>query len=406
MFWVLPQTTELRLIRSQVAALPPGLRASPSCRLAYWDRRPRTSAPTSWPPVDVAQLRLPAGWSSSSCARRAGCAGPLSAGRLADLPVSASPRTSRSSTSRYSRTSVDGYALTAEVLGDPWRLATTRHRRPGGRAAVPARRATGPARLCVVVPVFNEARSSPDDLARTRRGSRHRSTTHVDRSSSSTTAARDDTVERPRSLAARDSASTLPAASRATSATRRRSAAGLDQAEGDLVITMDGDLQHPPELLPVLVERGAGLRRRAHEEAVDRGPVAVARLATGSPTPAIGGWRRSRSSPRPPTSGCSTAPPWRADRAPERHRLYRGLTPWIGFRQAVVPYEAPARRRRVALRPAAAHPAFTRSFFDFSNAPLHVGIVMGGVTVRPLLRLRRATPLVAYLAGHAYPTAT
>ena len=30
---------------------------------------------------------------------------------------------------------------------------------------------------------------------------------------------------------------------------------GLDYAEGDAVITMDGDMQHPPELLPVLLEQ-------------------------------------------------------------------------------------------------------------------------------------------------------
>ena len=30
---------------------------------------------------------------------------------------------------------------------------------------------------------------------------------------------------------------------------------GIDHAEGDAVITMDGDLQHPPELLPVLLEK-------------------------------------------------------------------------------------------------------------------------------------------------------
>src|SRR6266702_6438551 len=31
--------------------------------------------------------------------------------------------------------------------------------------------------------------------------------------------------------------------------------AGLDYARGDAVITMDSDLQHPPELIPVLVKK-------------------------------------------------------------------------------------------------------------------------------------------------------
>ena len=30
---------------------------------------------------------------------------------------------------------------------------------------------------------------------------------------------------------------------------------GMDFAKGNCVITMDGDLQHPPELIPVLVEK-------------------------------------------------------------------------------------------------------------------------------------------------------
>src|SRR5687767_801462 len=31
--------------------------------------------------------------------------------------------------------------------------------------------------------------------------------------------------------------------------------AGLDKADGDCVITMDGDLQHPPQLIPQLLEK-------------------------------------------------------------------------------------------------------------------------------------------------------
>ena len=35
----------------------------------------------------------------------------------------------------------------------------------------------------------------------------------------------------------------------------RRPQAGLDHAFGDIVISMDADLQHPPELIPELVEK-------------------------------------------------------------------------------------------------------------------------------------------------------
>ena len=43
---------------------------------------------------------------------------------------------------------------------------------------------------------------------------------------------------------------------------------GLDNADGDAVITMDGDMQHPPELIPVL-RRNPGAERVRHHHRVD-----------------------------------------------------------------------------------------------------------------------------------------
>jgi dolichol-phosphate mannosyltransferase len=88
---------------------------------------------------------------------------------------------------------------------------------------------------------------------------------------------------------------------------------------------------------------------------------------------------------------------------PERHRLYRGLTRWIGFRQAVVPYQASERTHgesRYGLRQLIQ--LFARSFFDFSNAPLHVGIVMGIVTIVACFAYVVYT-VAAYLTGHQVP---
>ena len=42
---------------------------------------------------------------------------------------------------------------------------------------------------------------------------------------------------------------------------------GLDHAEGDAVITMDGDMQHPPALLPRLLALWAQARQRWHRPA-------------------------------------------------------------------------------------------------------------------------------------------
>ena len=37
--------------------------------------------------------------------------------------------------------------------------------------------------------------------------------------------------------------------------------AGIDFADGDAVIVMDGDLQHPPEVVPEFIERWRGRLR-------------------------------------------------------------------------------------------------------------------------------------------------
>ena len=63
----------------------------------------------------------------------------------------------------------------------------------------------------------------------------------------------DDTVPVLESLAARDSRVTYLCLSR-NFGHQAALSAGLDHADADLVVTMDGDLQHPPELLPVLVD--------------------------------------------------------------------------------------------------------------------------------------------------------
>ena len=67
---------------------------------------------------------------------------------------------------------------------------------------------------------------------------------------------------------------------------------------------------------------------------------------------------------------------------PERGRLYRGLTPWVGFRQAVMPYVAAARangKSSYGARQLAG--LFSRAFFDFSAAPLYVALVVGGAAI-------------------------
>jgi len=122
--------------------------------------------------------------------------------------------------------------------------------------------------------------------------------------------------------------------------------AGMDHAAGDAVIVMDGDLQHPPSLLPELVAKW--------QEGYDI--VYTIRVATESAGP----WKRwtaalfYRLFRR--LSGIDL-PANTADfrlldrkvveafrRIRERTRFLRGLTQWAGYRSTAVAFRAPARQ--------------------------------------------------------------
>jgi dolichol-phosphate mannosyltransferase len=162
--------------------------------------------------------------------------------------------------------------------------------------------------------------------------------------------------------------------------------AGLDQADpdADTIVTMDADLQHPPELLPDLVDAW----RRGYDVVHTR------KLSTVG----LSGWRRLitplvygfiarvagiRIIPQASDYRLLDAKAVQALRAvPEVARLYRGLTSWVGFRQCVVPYVAAERAggaSQYSVRQLLTLAA--RSLFDFSDVFLHAGLVVGSLGV-------------------------
>jgi len=160
--------------------------------------------------------------------------------------------------------------------------------------------------------------------------------------------------------------------------------AGLDIADGDVFVTMDGDLQHPPELIADLLDgwrQGYDVIHTQKTSTEDLGVVRrwVTRLAyrligVVADVPLI-----------PQASDFRLLDAEARDAVaelPERTRLYRGLTPWVGFRQGVLPYTAAARldgKSRYGLRQLVG--LFGRAFFDFSAAPLYVALVVGAAAI-------------------------
>lgn len=121
--------------------------------------------------------------------------------------------------------------------------------------------------------------------------------------------------------------------------------AGLDRIDTDVIVAMDGDLQHPPELIPELLAAWRGgadvvqTRRRDHESTGF-----VKKLTS----------RCFYSLLRRMTEvqiEIGTADFFLIDRSVgkalrechESSRFHRGLLPWLGFERSYVEYEAEAR---------------------------------------------------------------
>jgi len=122
--------------------------------------------------------------------------------------------------------------------------------------------------------------------------------------------------------------------------------AGMDHAEGDAVITMDADMQHPPGLLPELVKRWEEgfdvvqtIRRRTERAGGFKSLTSRAfyRLIN-----------RFSSTPIEPNASDfrllsrRVVELFRRDLR-ERDRFLRGLVSWVGFKVARVEFDAPPR---------------------------------------------------------------
>lgn len=121
--------------------------------------------------------------------------------------------------------------------------------------------------------------------------------------------------------------------------------AGIESARGDAVITMDADLQHPPELISALIgawRSGAQVVHalRTKTEGISWAKRAASRLFYGvmnrlSSTPIHADAADFRLLDRQAVEALRGFK--------EHHRFLRGMVAWIGLSQAVIPFEADAR---------------------------------------------------------------
>jgi len=158
--------------------------------------------------------------------------------------------------------------------------------------------------------------------------------------------------------------------------------AGIDHAEGDAVLLMDADRQHPASLVPQMLE--------AWRRGVDM--VCAARASRGDETLAkrIGTWlfyrivNANNAVPIPVDAGDFRLMDRRVVDAlkalPERNRFMKGLYAWVGFRTEIVPYtpaERHAGQSSFSMR-RLARLAFT-GLTAFSNLPLRLWSALGAL---------------------------
>ena len=177
--------------------------------------------------------------------------------------------------------------------------------------------------------------------------------------------------------------------------------AGLDLALGEAVVTMDGDLQHPPEVIPELVARWeagdeivyAVMEERQGEsrfkDLTARWFYRALRGLSEIDVPAAAGDFR--------LVDRRALEAFRAMR--ESNRYLRGMFSWVGFRQSGIAYTSPP---RPAGRSKYSRMRMFRLAGDavigFSSRPLRIGLNLGFV-VSILSILFGLSAIVSKIAG-------
>jgi glycosyltransferase involved in cell wall biosynthesis len=182
--------------------------------------------------------------------------------------------------------------------------------------------------------------------------------------------------------------------------------AGLDHARGDVVFTLDADLQHPVELLPQMLQawrEGADMvyavrRDRRNESALKRIGTRVfyALMKIGS------------SIEIPPNAGdfrlldrcvvealCSL---------PERTRFMKGLYAWVGFRSQSIDFDPPARTSgRSGFGLKALLSLAASGITAFSNLPLRIGSALGTLLAMVAIGYGIWVVIEHFTSGHDVP---
>lgn len=159
--------------------------------------------------------------------------------------------------------------------------------------------------------------------------------------------------------------------------------AGLQEAVGDCCLTMDCDLQHPPEYIPRMYR----LWMEGNEV------VEAVKAERGKESPLYGFCARCFYGLITKTSGIdmSKSSDFKLlDRRvvdallamPERNTFYRALSSWVGFKTVQIPFEVEERAQGTSKWSASALMKYAmNNITSFSSAPMQIVTVLGILTL-------------------------
>ena len=158
--------------------------------------------------------------------------------------------------------------------------------------------------------------------------------------------------------------------------------AGLEHADGDVIISMDSDGQHPPEMLAQmidLVKQGYDIVQAQRIE--DDSSVSFKKVTSNAFYSLLN--RISGTHVQPGAADFRALSRQALDALksmPEYHRFLRGMIAWMGYKSVILPYHEP---RRLAGTSKYSLGKMLRlasdAIFSFSLMPLYIGLSAGGV---------------------------
>ncbi|HEX9332175.1 MAG TPA: glycosyltransferase family 2 protein [Anaerolineales bacterium] len=158
--------------------------------------------------------------------------------------------------------------------------------------------------------------------------------------------------------------------------------AGLDASTADLVISMDGDGQHPPEMIPQMIELFKQGYDIIQAQRIEEGQSFSFKQITSSGFYALIN-RISGTRVLPGAAdfrGMSRQAVDALKCMPEYHRFLRGMISWMGYQSVILPYHEIS---RVAGKSKYSFGKMFRlamdAIFSFSLMPLYIGLSAGGL---------------------------